>query len=58
MTSSPSIALRSNNQLARLDATVTRAFGQSVDLDLAGIADPQGIGGNTGHPLQRSTRAS
>lgn len=34
-----------DEELARLDATVTQAFGQSVDLDLARIADPQGIGG-------------
>jgi uncharacterized membrane protein len=34
-----------DEQLARLDATVTEAFGQSVDLDLARIADEQGIGG-------------
>ncbi len=32
-------------ELARLDATVAASFGGTVDLDLAGIADPQGIGG-------------
>ncbi len=45
------------NQLARLDATVASSFGQSVDLDLAGIADPQGIGGQSGPPPQRTTLA-
>jgi uncharacterized membrane protein len=33
------------DELARLDATVTAAFGQSVDQDRARVADPQGIGG-------------
>ncbi len=33
------------NELARLDATVERNFGDSVDLDRAGIPDAQGIGG-------------
>ena len=32
-------------ELTRIDAAVTEAWGQSVDLDLARIADPQGIGG-------------
>ena len=32
-------------ELARLDATVARAFGDTVDLDLATIPDRQGIGG-------------
>jgi uncharacterized membrane protein len=34
-------------ELARLDATVARTFGDSVDLDRAGSADAQGIGGRT-----------
>ena len=34
-----------DEELTRLDATVTQAWGQSVDLDLARIADQQGIGG-------------
>lgn len=33
------------DELARLDATVARSFGDSVDLDRARIADTQGIGG-------------
>jgi uncharacterized membrane protein len=33
------------DELARLDATVAAAFAQSVDQDLARVADPQGIGG-------------
>ena len=32
-------------ELARLEATVARGFAGKVDLDLAGVADPQGIGG-------------
>jgi uncharacterized membrane protein len=32
-------------ELARLDATVLRTFGESVDLDRAGTGDTQGIGG-------------
>lgn len=32
-------------ELARLDATVTSAFAQSIDLDRARIADEEGIGG-------------
>jgi uncharacterized membrane protein len=34
-------------ELTRLDATVASAFASSADLDRAGIADPQGIGGET-----------
>jgi uncharacterized membrane protein len=37
-------------ELARLDATVKRAFAKSVDLDRANTADPQGIGGRTQPP--------
>ncbi len=33
------------DELARLDATVARNFGDSVDLDRAGTADSQGMGG-------------
>jgi uncharacterized membrane protein len=32
-------------ELARLDATVIRSFGDSIDLDRASVADAQGIGG-------------
>jgi uncharacterized membrane protein len=34
-------------ELRRLQGTVTRSFGDSADLDRAGIADAQGIGGRT-----------
>jgi len=34
-------------ELARLEATVRRTFADSVDLDRANTADPQGIGGRT-----------
>jgi uncharacterized membrane protein len=34
-----------DGELARLDATVAQRFAGTVDLDLAGAADPQGIGG-------------
>ena len=34
-------------ELGRLDATVAATFGKSVDLDRAGAADPEGIGGAT-----------
>jgi uncharacterized membrane protein len=37
-------------ELTRLDATVARKFGDSVDLDRAGTADAQGIGGRTEPP--------
>ena len=37
-------------ELARLQTTVTRAFADSVDLDRANTADPQGIGGRTEPP--------
>jgi uncharacterized membrane protein len=37
-------------ELARLEATVTRSFSDSVDLDRANTADPQGIGGRTHAP--------
>ena len=35
------------DELARLDATVASAFGESVDLDRARSADSQGIGGQS-----------
>jgi uncharacterized membrane protein len=38
------------DELARLDATVARAYGESVDLDRASIADTQGIGGPRTRP--------
>jgi uncharacterized membrane protein len=37
-------------ELARLEATVTRSFADSVDLDRAHTPDPQGIGGRTHGP--------
>ncbi len=37
-------------ELARLDVTVTRTFADSVDLDRANTADRQGIGGRTEPP--------
>jgi uncharacterized membrane protein len=37
------------DELARLDATVKRAFGGAVDLDRAGRADDQGLGGPAAH---------
>ena len=35
-----------DEELARLAATVGRGFGATGDLDLAGVPDPQGIGGS------------
>jgi uncharacterized membrane protein len=32
-------------ELVRLDATVARSFGESIDIDRASVADAQGIGG-------------
>ena len=37
-----------DDELARLDATVDRNFGDWVDIDRARVADPQGIGGRSG----------
>jgi uncharacterized membrane protein len=37
-------------ELTRLQATVTRTFANSADLDRANTADPQGIGGRAGPP--------
>jgi uncharacterized membrane protein len=37
-------------ELARLGVTVGRSFADSVDLDRANTADPQGIGGRAGPP--------
>ena len=39
-----------DEELARLDMTVARAFANSVDLDRANTADPQGIGGRAEPP--------
>ncbi len=39
-------------ELARLDVTIKRTFANSVDLDRANTADPQGIGGRTEPPDQ------
>jgi uncharacterized membrane protein len=39
-----------DEELARLEATVARTFADSVDLDRANTADPQGIGGRTKPP--------
>jgi uncharacterized membrane protein len=44
-------------ELKRLDATVTSTFGDSPDLDRAGIADTQGIGGEAA-PVSDSGRAA
>ena len=41
-------------ELARLQTTVTRAFADSVDLDRENTADPQGIGGRTEPPGPRT----
>jgi uncharacterized membrane protein len=41
-----------DDQLARLDATVADRWGGSVDLDLAGAAGPQGIGGPSAGPAR------
>lgn len=43
-------------ELSRLDATVARTFGDSVDLDRASAADAQGIGGRT--PAEGKVAAS
>jgi uncharacterized membrane protein len=40
-------------ELARLEATVARTFADSVDLDRANTADPQGIGGRRRAPDTR-----
>jgi hypothetical protein len=37
-----------DEELARLDATIARSFADSVDIDRARLADPQGIGGRSG----------
>ena len=37
-------------ELARLDVTINQTFANSVDLDRANTADPQGIGGRTEPP--------
>jgi uncharacterized membrane protein len=43
-----------DEELARLDATVTSSFGESVDSDRAMTADAQGIGGRDARPEGRS----
>ena len=42
-------------ELDRLHTTVTRTFADSVDLDRANTADPQGIGGRTEPPGPSTT---
>jgi uncharacterized membrane protein len=42
-----------DEELARLDATVARNFADSVDIDRAQVADPQGIGGRSGDVTRR-----
>jgi uncharacterized membrane protein len=44
-------------EIARLDATVARSFGDSVDLDRAKTADPQGIGGRSHTPAPIPVRS-
>lgn len=41
-------------ELARLDATVAQSFGDSVDLDRARLADPEGMGGEVGPPSRHA----
>ena len=41
------------DELRRLDETVARSFGDSVDFDRASIADTQGIGGPRTRPNGR-----
>lgn len=43
-----------DEELGRLDATVADAFGHSVDLDRARIADGQGLGGGIEPPRRRA----
>jgi ABC-type multidrug transport system fused ATPase/permease subunit len=40
----------------RLNATVERSFGESVDIDRARVADPQGIGGRSGEVTRGPVR--
>jgi len=49
----PEHRLAVEEELARLQATVARTFADSVDLDRANTADPQGIGGRTAPPGDR-----
>jgi hypothetical protein len=42
------------DELARLDATVARSFGESVDLDRASVPDTQGIGGPRTRPVDHT----
>ena len=41
-------------ELARLDATVSRAFSDSADHDRARLADPQRMGGAVNDPSQHA----
>jgi uncharacterized membrane protein len=43
------------DELVRLDATVQRAYGGSVDFDRASMADTQGIGGPRTRPADHAT---
>jgi uncharacterized membrane protein len=43
------------DELLRLDATVARSFGDSVDLDRASVADTQGIGGPRTRPVDHTS---
>ncbi len=45
-------------ELARLDTTVARKPGDSVDVDRAGTPDPRGIGGRTEAPAQAAALRS
>jgi uncharacterized membrane protein len=42
------------DELARLDATVARSFGDSVDYAAASVADTQGIGGPRTRPVDNT----
>jgi len=46
----PENRLAVEEELTRLNVTVRRTFANSVDLDRANTADPQGIGGRTEPP--------
>jgi uncharacterized membrane protein len=45
-----------DEELGRLDATVARSFADSVDIDRALTADPQGMGGRSGAVTPRPAR--
>jgi uncharacterized membrane protein len=44
------------DEQARLDVTVARAYANSVDLDRANTADPQGMGGRSRPPDRFATK--